>query len=38
MLYGAMAGITKNECKMWENFILRSLKLGFYCAGAFVPF
>jgi hypothetical protein len=31
ILYGAMAGIIKNEHKMWENLRLRNLKSGFHC-------
>jgi hypothetical protein len=31
MLYGATAGITKNEHKMRENLRLRNAKSGFDC-------
>jgi len=30
-VYRVMAGTTKNEPTMQENFILRNLKVGFYC-------
>jgi hypothetical protein len=31
ILYGAMAGITKNECKMQETLRSGNLKSGFHC-------